>query len=172
MKTYAGIGSRRTPADVLALMHQIARRFAIAGWALNSGGAPGADLAFERGCDEAGGARTTYIPWDGFNGKFRRNDPWASLGNHPLRAMEIASQFHPAWEKCSPAARKLHARNSYQVLGMSLDNPVRLVVCWTPGGTGTGGTGQTLRIARAHHIKIHDLAISRIRAEYERRMDA
>jgi hypothetical protein len=44
--TYAGIGARHTPPDVLALMHRIAGALAQRCWVLRTGGAPGADQAF------------------------------------------------------------------------------------------------------------------------------
>lgn len=49
MKYYAGIGSRNTPADILDLMTHLARRLDSRGYTLRSGGADGADAAFERG---------------------------------------------------------------------------------------------------------------------------
>ena len=49
------------------------------------------------------------------------------------------------------------ARNSYQVLGRNLDDPVEFVICWTPGGSGSGGTGQAIRIAKDYQIPVFDL---------------
>ena len=57
------------------------------------------------------------------------------------RGLAIASSLHPAWHRCSPAARKLHARNSAIVLGASTDEPVDALVAWTVGGAVTGATG-------------------------------
>ena len=48
-KTYAGIGSRRTPPEILRLMERMALILSGAGYTLNSGGAKGADSAFENG---------------------------------------------------------------------------------------------------------------------------
>lgn len=73
------------------------------------------------------------------------------------RAMELAAEVHPNWAACSDAARKLHARNCYQILGLNLDNPVSDVVCWTPGGKGEGGTGQAIRLAKKLGIPVWDL---------------
>ncbi len=33
-----------------------------------------------------------------------------------------------------------------------------MVVCWTPGGRGRGGTGSAIRLARSREIPVHDLA--------------
>ena len=53
MTLYAGVGARKTPADVLGWMERIAAGMATQGWTLRSGGARGADSAFERGCNTA-----------------------------------------------------------------------------------------------------------------------
>lgn len=151
MKYYAGIGSRETPADICELM------VAIAGWlqrknfTLRSGGAVGADRAFALG---AWSNKELFLPWIGFNGHFDspRIDPDVAL-----RAVKIAEQFHPAWEKCNAGARKMHTRNVYQILGADLETPSQFVVCWTKDGKASGGTGQALRIAASINIPIFNL---------------
>lgn len=147
MKFYAGIGSRKTPENILVTMEKIAQRLAVHGYCLRSGAAPGADSAFERGATE----KEIYIPWRSFNGSS------SHLCSISKAAMDTAAQFHPAWAQCSFGAQKLHARNCYQILGLDLVTPVDFVVCWTPRGSGSGGTGQALRIAKAHSIPIFDL---------------
>lgn len=157
MKIYTGIGSRETPADVLALMTKIARRMAGAGFLLRSGAAPGADSAFEAG---AGDLKEIYVPWKGFNG--------SALGMTPTpEAFVMAEKFHPAWNRCRRGARALHARNCHQVLGLNLRIPTSLVICWTMDGLSGGGTGQAIRIATHHKIPVHDLCIPVIRKRYE-----
>jgi predicted Rossmann fold nucleotide-binding protein DprA/Smf involved in DNA uptake len=54
---YAGIGSRSTPPETLPLIESIAARLAEKGWVLRSGGADGADSAFEKGCDQKQGTK-------------------------------------------------------------------------------------------------------------------
>lgn len=153
---YAGIGSRRTPIGILSLMEIMATRLAEQGHILRSGGAPGADQAFEKGCDIADGRKEIFIPWNGFQNRNARTEVGVLAGVDP-RALELAAEIHPNWSACSDAARKLHARNCYQILGVNLDTPVSDVVCWTPGGKGGGGTGQALRLARKLEIPIWDL---------------
>ena len=67
-KTYAGIGSRETPDDIIEFMMKCGAYLANKGYTLRSGGADGADLAFERGCDKYDGIKEIYLPWTGFNG--------------------------------------------------------------------------------------------------------
>lgn len=152
---YAGIGSRKTPRDILELMVEIGRRAARAGALLRSGGAGGADQAFEQGCDEVNGRKQIFLPWNGFQGRFANGIDTISWNSYS--GFELAAKFHPNWEACSPAARKLHTRNCYQVLGQYLDKPVSEVVCWTPAGRGEGGTGQAIRIAKHFGIPVYDL---------------
>ena len=144
---YAGIGSRRTPLDILRSMERLGETLAMQGHILRSGGADGADTAFERGCDRVGGAKQIFLPWTGFNG---RKFPCSI----PNEAFAMAAKFHPAWDRCSRGAQKMHARNCQQILGASLNDPTDFIVCWSPG---SGGTEQALRIARARNIPIFNL---------------
>lgn len=57
---YAGIGSRETPTFVLEAFKQIGEELAKLGVILRSGGASGADSAFEEGCDRVNGERDIY----------------------------------------------------------------------------------------------------------------
>lgn len=149
-KTYAGIGSRETPKDVLETMRKIAAFLAGKGYTLRSGAAPGADSAFEEGAAAAGGKTEIWVPWKGFN------KHTSALVPTP-EAFALAEKHHPAWALCKQGAKALHARNSHQVLGASLTNPADFIVCWTKGGAGAGGTGQALRIARSLDIEVYDL---------------
>ena len=148
---FAGIGSRSTPPDICTDMTKVARHMARMGFVLRSGGAEGADEAFERGAR----LKEIFLPWK----KFRDNpSPLHSFSPDILRgAMEIAQRYHPAWNRCNSGARKLHARNTFQVLGLDLNTPVEYVICWTKDGKASGGTGQALRIATALRIEIINL---------------
>ena len=132
--TYAGIGARATPATILADMTVMARWLARTGWHLASGGADGADSAFAAGAPA--GQRSIWPPWRGYNG--HRGPDCLVLSQAALSAcMEIAAPLHPAWDRCSPAVRKLHARNAAILLSDTLDRPVDAVVCWTSQGRDT-----------------------------------
>ena len=148
---YAGIGSRETPSDVMVTMSKLAKYFAHLGWILRSGGANGADSAFEAGCDEESGGKEIYLPWKGFNGKVSLLN-WISP-----EALEMAALYHPAWNKLNDAARRLMARNCYQVMGGNLDCPSDFIVCWTKDGKASGGTGQAVRIAIDYGIPVFNL---------------
>jgi hypothetical protein len=154
MIPYAGIGSRKTPPDVLEEMTSIGRHLAVHDFMLRSGGADGADTAFEQGARNAKGKMEIYLPWQGFNGR-----PDGLVIDPGFEAIKVAATHHPNWGACSLAARKLHIRNVYQVLGSDLKTPSRFIICWTEGGKRKGGTGQALRIADTFSIPIYDLAV-------------
>lgn len=154
---YAGIGSRKTPADVLYQMAIIAQQLSDK-WLLRSGHADGADTAFESGCISANGRMEIFVPWYGFNSA-PTNHPDYIRPKATQGLADYAAQFHPAWDKCTDAAKLMHMRNVCQILGEHGDAPVNLVICWTPKGLGQGGTGQAIRIAEAHNIPVFDLGV-------------
>lgn len=150
---YAGIGSRETPDNILALMRGIARMLAERGYTLRSGGAEGADQAFEYATPVLV-QMEIFIPWNGFNGK---PDTMRLTEHEIATARSIAEKYHPNWLACKDAVKKLHTRNVCQVLGRGCDSPSKFIVCWTRDGKATGGTGQALRIAEDRGIKIYNL---------------
>ena len=161
---YAGIGSRQTPGTVLEQMTVMASWLARRGWHLHSGGARGADSAF---ADGAPGTRTLHLPWPGYQ---QRSGPDCRIPEGETRSLciDIASGLHPAWNRCSDAARALHARNVCILLGTDLSTPVDAVVCWTPGGEITGGTGMGIRIAHRFGIPVLNLGSMHPRSICER----
>ena len=155
---YAGIGSRDTPPQILQLMTRLAGAMEQQGWLLRSGGARGADAAFEAGVANPA-HRAIFLPDNYFNG--RRAGPGGYYNAQALpgwaAALETVNQYHPAPERLSPFARALMARNAMQVLGPNLDRPANLVVAWTPGGAMKGGTSQAIRMAQDYGIPVRNL---------------
>ena len=146
IKFYTGVGSRKTPQNILNLMTATARKLAAMGYILRTGDAIGADTAFNSG---AGNACERYTAADA-----------------TTEAEAISKRFHPAWNRCKPFARKLHARNAFQVLGRNLQTPSAFLICWTPEGETrhshrtikTGGTGTAISIADNYNIPVFNLA--------------
>ena len=162
---YAGVGARATPRAVLADMTVMAAWLARTGWHLSSGGADGADTAFAAGAPAE--QRTIWLPWRGYYG--HRGPDCRALSEAELSAcMEIAAPLHPAWERCSPAVRKLHARNAAVLLGEALNRPVDACVAWSPDGRTEGGTGMAIRIAEDRGIPVFNLGSMTPRAVCER----
>lgn len=154
MKYYTGIGSRKTPTEILDIMNKIGFKLAQIGWTLRSGGAIGADTAFYMGARKANGNVEIYRP---------EHIEQFETGQ---QALEIAGEYHPYWDNLSYYVRKLHGRNTFQVLGKNLNTPSKFVICWTPDGCKThmtrnrqtGGTGTAISIANKRKIKIYNLA--------------
>lgn len=161
-KIYAGIGSRKTPEPMLDAMIQIGEQLAQQGWTLRSGGAQGADTAFETGCDRGQGWKEIYLPWKGFN---HSKSPLYEIDQE---AYEIARKFHPNWAAMGNAGHRLMARNVYQIGGLDLNTPADMVICWTPGGNGSGGTGQAIRLANYADIPVIDMGRLSIQEVTER----
>jgi len=134
---YAGIGSRETPESICKKMSQIAHQLWLLNYTLYSGGAQGADQAFEAGSH---GRNRIWRPKDVTD-----------------EAIDLAKKFHPNWNALKPAGKLLIARNGFQVLGPNLVSPVKFIVCWTKDGGPSGGTGQAIRIAQNYGIKVYNL---------------
>lgn len=131
MKIYAGIGSRKTPPEILKIMRLVGELMAENDWVLRSGAAKGADLAFEEGCDKVKGAKEIFLPWKGYN----ENKSPLFLDGSPCN-------------KVKKDAFALAEKYRFQVLGIDLATPIQLIVCWTPyiwrpGVQISGGTSQT-----------------------------
>lgn len=170
MKAYAGIGSRETSPDVLVQMEQFAfmgAQFMI----LRSGGAEGADTAFETGCIRGTGAKEIFLPWKGFN-----KNGSILHGVHP-KAFDVALTVHPYFQYMKRPNKLLIARNMHQILGLTLDDPVEFVICWTKDGCEshttydpkkTGGTGSAVALASKVEIPVYNLYLpSRLANAYE-----
>jgi len=167
---YAGIGSRETPDEILDSMQQFAEYALDASLWLRSGGAPGADTAFEDGCGESH-HKEIFLPFKRFN---NHSSP---LYSPARRAFDVARTIHPHFNRMRFCVQKLIARNMHQVLGQTLDSPVEFVICWTPDGCEsratykpklTGGTGSAIALASMLDIPIFNLALPyRLEAAYE-----
>jgi len=117
----------------------------------------GADSAFESGADSAveegmDVLKEIFLPFERFNGNT------SPLFGTTKEARLIAKEYHPQWDILSCLGRDFHARNVYQMLGKDLNTPSDFVLCWTPNGAVTGGTGQALRIAKDRGIPILNFA--------------
>ncbi|UQS95003.1 DNA processing protein [Pseudanabaena phage Pam2] len=161
-KFYAGIGSRETPQDVLESMQYIAQKLGEGGYTLRSGGADGADTAFYNGANKQGlPTPKVYLPSAWFNG--HRHNPNCGFFDSTTastwgEALELVNKYHPAPDKLTEYARKLMARNAYQILSTTLEDPVDFVICWTKGGKLVGGTAQAMKIAIDFEVQIYNLA--------------
>lgn len=161
LKTYAGIGSRQTPAQIIQFIYKISAHLEQCGFVLRSGGARGADVAFQRYVKQ----REIFLPQYSFNGFTPNNIGMidvTTLDNYNI-AKAIASKYHPKWKYISTDAKRMMTRNVYQVLGLNLSHPSNFIICWTQDGafnltsSTTGGTGQAIRMAVDLNIPVYNL---------------
>ena len=156
-------------------MADIAHTLGDAGIALSTGGAHGADKAFETGALRTDAPVTVHTPWPGYNGYRPGRDPETDIDVvHPRSTdtvrghtyADLAREHHPVWSRCSRGARALFVRN-VSILAGALDDdgnplPVRAVIAYTPHGLpvgrDAGGTGHTLRTAASLDIPCINLS--------------
>ena len=162
-KYYTGVGSRKTPKDVLLAMSRIAIRLGKSDYVLRSGGASGADTAFESALDNAEGEfrKAIYRPYhtgeDTLNGwRWRNGSKWA---------VTWTANNHPAWNRLNDYVKSLMVRNAFQVMGFNGTTPSEFLICWTPDGAEsyedvnhkTGGTGMAIKLAHRSGVPVYNL---------------
>lgn len=159
---YAGIGSRKSSTQICDLMTRIAVYLREKNYWLRTGAADGADLAFAKG---AIGKCIYYLPWQNYNWPTRNVGetgmmPKIACTEPTEAAINLAGNFHPAWQNCKDSVKKMHGRNMHIISGTNLDSPVRFVVAYCEydslGGF-VGGTGQALRYAKSLNLPIINL---------------
>lgn len=154
-KTYAGIGHRdldgftepNTGEPVQNVMAWVAGVLEKMGYGLNSGGAKGADAAFE------------------FGVKDNKNKTIFRSTDASEETRSIAQELHPAHERLQGHALDLFARNTNQIFGRNLDQIVDFVLCYTKDGCeshttrtrDSGGTGQAIEMASRKGVPIFNM---------------
>lgn len=159
-----GIGSRETPPDICELFTELGAEARARGWWVRSGHADGADYAFELGAREN---CIVYLPWRGFN----REKELVGRGHaEPFReeVFKIVTKIQPYAKDLSDGVKLIKSRNVYQVLGVDLKSPSDVVVCWTPFGEITGGTGLAIKLAMNNNIQVINVGDERV----ERNLDS
>lgn len=153
---YAGIGSRRTPPDVLDTMTEVARKLAERSWILRSGNAEGADEAFEKGAPIP--LLESYLPWA------KTSVPHGIVHDSPEMAKlmqttyttESGTPWSPSMKR---SVTQLMTRNGNQIFGTDFSEPTDVVVCYTPYGDPVGGTRQAIKLAGLAGIPVLNLGV-------------
>lgn len=174
---YTMIGSRNTPSDIMTLMESFAEKACHFGYIGRSGGANGADTCLEVGVERflvskdyhnnlKGNYQEIYLPWKDFNGRHSNVSGYYTLPFMTNKGIAegIASEVHPAWERCKQGVKKLHTRNVYQLLGQDLKTPSRFIICWAEpkyldrrSEEVKGGTGTAVKLGVDNGVEIINL---------------
>jgi hypothetical protein len=154
--TYAGIGARATPVDLIKKLSYIAKRLEHQWFHLLTGGADGADTAFLAGTQFF----TVFMPSHYFKQRISNRVEFIDCSGLPNwnEAIQLAHEHHYNSKLLNEFSLKLVARNAYCILGLDLKTPVDFVLCWTPNAKLVGGTAQALKIANAYSIPVFNLA--------------
>ncbi len=163
INTYTGVGSRNISTAERELILGVAAYLSERGYTCRSGKAAGADEAFAIGAVGAGYHRlVNYVPWKGFRNLEMGGDFYDRLlddFNYDM-CYTLAEKIHPAWHRCSPAARRLHARNILQVLGDDCSTPsLFLLACSDEDllGDVKGGTRTAWMCAKEHNVPVFNI---------------
>lgn len=163
-----GIGSKNCTSDsVMKWVSVIGRTLTMRRCRLYSGEAPGLDRWFRMFWTIHENAKARLIlPWPSFEAasrnKFEQNFCVTQTPEERTKALKILHDTKVCcWQdKLKHGVLTLYARNVSQVLDMSLDYPVDVVVYWcTPDkkGNPTGGTRIAVNLARHYDIPNYNL---------------
>jgi hypothetical protein len=173
-KFYTGIGGRNTPKEICKQFTIIAGQLETLGFILRSGGAEGADTAFELGVKEDKN-KNIYLPWKGFNG----NDSelfLSGIKEFPITEFEInlTKEIYTRFDFVSEPTQLMHIRNLYQVFGTQVKEILypefgvvdphmakaftsQFIIAWTDRPENdTGGTQFGLHVAKKYDIPTYN----------------
>lgn len=147
----ACIGTRDATRLELQLCRAIGSYLVRKGHTISTGNALGCDQAYAYGANTWRPKQVElWLPWPSYEKDAIREGNIVHAERIPQWAFEMAERMHPAWDRCSQAVRKLHARNCQIVRGCGL-------VIALPGKFRLGGTGQGMRVAKHLGIPVRDL---------------
>ncbi len=169
--SYAGIGARATPKHIIDMIRITASLLAKDGYICKTGAALGADQAFAIGAINSGGQVHLKIPWPNYEQNWIQLMSASGLVTtreikyHDIQAYESVKRLHPKANSLSQAVIKLHARNY-----LIIEN-TQFVICWSPEGKTTGGTGQGIKIANELGITVYNLGNQETYNIFEKRIN-
>jgi hypothetical protein len=162
---YTGIGSRETPTHICAVMTTLANVLEKQNFILRSGGALGADSAFEKGVVNPNN-KMIFLS-GALRNSFGNNILYSDTQLQNARIFIFNNNIHPIWQRLPEYAKALHTRNVFQVLGMDMNEISKFTVCWTrdsaidfeTSGRKTGGTGTAIKISCHYKVPVFNLSI-------------
>lgn len=148
MKTVAIVGTRQPSSEQYEAATKAASALSsVHGVRIATGGAYGIDQAAMDATEP--GMLDVYLPWWMYNRHIipaYANITVANESKH-VEWFESVEEFHPNPKALSRGARALHARN------FGIVQNARVVLAF-PNSSGEGGTGQSIRLARARQVPV------------------
>lgn len=163
VKFYTGIGSEKTPKQIQYLMTNIAYKLALLGYCLRSGGARGADTAFENGVDKF---LKDYPNSDSNSYKkiYTAEEFEFSKENYNFCCKQLIPILdeNRDFSRFKEYTQKLLLRDVQQVLGNWYDSiPSKFTIFWIPmtniWDPNAGGTKYATRISERNNIPLFNL---------------
>lgn len=165
-KYYTGIGARKVPVEICLFMGGVAKRMPELGYTLRSGAADGSDSAFEFGCHKVGGQGDIFLPKVGFKGRdilmpINGCTYHVQHGDMQRKAADILRETNVCGfiDKVNIDTYNFFTRNVYQLLGLNLDTPSKVVIYYAPEKDGEcqGGTRIAVNLAPHYGIPTYNL---------------
>lgn len=159
MLSVAIVGTRTPHESQYQLAKYLAHYFVTHGFIVHTGGAVGIDQAVMEGCLEAGYPERciVFLPWANYNEEIVRGKGYQIEVLNPDKVpehkewLDSVAKYHPNPYVLRKGGLLLHARNYGIVKGT-----YKLFAC--PGGNTSGGTAQSIRVARALGIPVVNFA--------------
>ena len=149
VKYYTGVGSRETPSEIMDYMSSISWHLSDLGYVLRSGGADGADSAFQ--CNADPDNTEIWIPWSKFAPPIAGNYITITDAQYSFaREFLLNNDILPWFDRMKQGAKKLHARNVFQIIGTSC-KPSEFCLYYAEednNGKVSGGTRTAVEVAR------------------------
>ena len=153
------IGSRIITDEEYYTLKNLASTLHGMGYVLRSGGADGADSTISHLLNIE-----VYIPWNGFNNLYHNGKTVFELSKLPNQdlAKSRIMKIHPAPQKLTQGALKLHTRNIYQVIGFRGIDGVKsemVIYCADEGNDflPKGGTRTAIAYAKQLNIPVYNI---------------
>lgn len=180
--TYAGIGTREAPKEILAVMTKAAEYLQQRGFTLQTGFTYKDKVTNldEEGSDKAfsDGSKSNKVLFGPYGIRVTINGVTTKKKYdfiNDARSRAVVQEIHPAPDRLSEGAMRLMARNTSQVFGINLDTPVDFVLFYAKEVPGSirpeGGTGQAVQMARMKGIPTINMANPNWRQELTNTLD-
>lgn len=150
-----GIGSRNIPTSLFCFIRDNSQQYAGNGLHLRTGDAKGSDTAFSEGWN--GNRKDLFVP---FKNRVKSNYHICGNQNQFAEAKKLVESIRPHVKKLDEYVRYLHYRNAFQVLGLDLNQPSDILICYAEpvnSKSVRGGTNTAVQIAHKFNIPVYNL---------------